>query len=79
MRGEILKVANFLSKSLSDEQLGKLAEHLHFDNFQKNESVNNESGKKTGAMNQDGHFIRKGNYESLLECNLLYFTFTCSL
>lgn len=60
LRGEILKVATFLGKSLSDEQLGKLAEHLHFDNFQKNESVNNESGKKTGAMNQDGHFIRKG-------------------
>lgn len=60
LRGEILKVATFLGKSLSDEQLEKLAEHLHFDNFQKNESVNNESGKKTGAMNEDGHFIRKG-------------------
>nr|CAH0102985.1 unnamed protein product [Daphnia galeata] len=60
LRGEIEKVATFLGKSFSDEQLGKLTEHLKFENFQKNESVNNESGKKMGAMNEDGRFIRNG-------------------
>ena len=62
MRGEIEKVATFLGKSFSDEQLGKLTEHLKFENFQKNESVNNESGKKMGAMNEDGRFIRNGGF-----------------
>nr|CAH0106923.1 unnamed protein product [Daphnia galeata] len=60
LRGEIEKVATFLGKSYSDEVMAKLTEHLKFDNFQKNESVNNESGKKMGAMNEDGRFIRKG-------------------
>jgi hypothetical protein len=53
-------VAAFLGKSYSEELIGKLTEHLKFDNFQKNESVNNESAKKTGAMNLDGNFLRKG-------------------
>ena len=36
-------------------------EHLRFDNFAKNESVNGESGKKLGFLNSDaGNFIRKG-------------------
>jgi hypothetical protein len=53
-------VAAFLGKSLGEEELVKLTEHLKFDNFKTNESVNNESGKKTGAFNQEGNFIRKG-------------------
>ncbi|KAI9563465.1 hypothetical protein GHT06_010928 [Daphnia sinensis] len=60
LRGEIEKVAKFLGKSLTDEQLDKLREHLRFDNFQKNESVNNKAAKKFGAMNEDGRFIRNG-------------------
>ena len=60
LRGEIKKVASFLNKIPTDEQLDKITEHLKFDNFEKNESVNNESGKKMGYMNLDGKFIRKG-------------------
>ena len=60
MRGEIEKVAEFLGKSLSEEQLVKLTEHLRFDNFEKNEAVNNEGAKKSGAFNLDGKFVRKG-------------------
>ena len=56
-RGEIEKVATSLEKSLSDEQLGKLTEHLKFENFQKN-----ESGQKMGAMNEDGRLIRNGRF-----------------
>jgi hypothetical protein len=65
LRGEIEKVATFLGKSYSDEQLGKLTEHLKFENFQKNESVNNESGKKFGVMNEDGRFIRNGRFSKI--------------
>lgn len=56
-------MASFLDKQLSQEQLDKLTEHLRFENFEKNESVNNEFGKKIGIMNLDGKFIRKGNCE----------------
>ncbi|XP_046437572.1 sulfotransferase 1B1-like [Daphnia pulex] len=58
--GEIKKVATFLDKSLSEEQLKNLKEHLKFDTFSKNESVNMEMAKKLGGFNPDGHFIRKG-------------------
>lgn len=60
LRGEIVKVAAFLNQTPTDEQLDKITEHLRFDNFQKNESVNNEFGKKLGWMKPDGKFIRKG-------------------
>ncbi|KAI9555126.1 hypothetical protein GHT06_017641 [Daphnia sinensis] len=60
LRGEIEKVAKFLGKSLSEEQLTDLREHLRFDNFAKNESVNMEAAKQFGGMKMDGHFIRKG-------------------
>jgi hypothetical protein len=50
-----------LGKELTDEQLTKLTDHLRIDNFEKNESVNNESGKKMGMMSQEGKFIRKGD------------------
>ena len=49
-----------MGKELTDEQLTKLTDHLRIDNFEKNESVNNESAKKMGMMSQEGKFIRKG-------------------
>jgi len=61
LRSQIRKVAKFLGKSYSDEQVDKLASHLHIDNFKKNPYVNGESGKDTGFMHKDrGNFIRKG-------------------
>ena len=60
MRGEIEKVAAFFNKSFTDQQLATMTEELRFDKFAENESVNNESMKKMGFMNTDGHFIRKG-------------------
>ena len=53
-------MADFLGKSLTDEQLSQLTEHLRFDNFAKNESVNFSSRKKLGFLEEDGQFIRKG-------------------
>jgi hypothetical protein len=61
LRGEIEKVAKFLNKKLTEDQINLLREHLRFDNFQKNESVNNEAAKKVGEFHNDGRFIRNGN------------------
>lgn len=54
-------MVNFLGKSLSEEQLSRLTEHLRIDQFVKNEAVNYEVCKELGFMNNTGHFIRKGN------------------
>ncbi len=54
-------MVNFLGKSLSEEQLSRLTEHLRIDQFAKNEAVNYEVCKELGFMNNTGHFIRKGN------------------
>ncbi len=53
-------MAAFLNQTPTDEQLDKITGHLRFDNFEKNESVNNEIGKEQGWMDPDGKFIRKG-------------------
>ncbi|XP_037090162.1 sulfotransferase 1C4-like [Pollicipes pollicipes] len=61
LQSEIRRVAEFLGKSLSCEQVDELAEHLHFDNFKKNPYVNKEEGKTSGDFHVDrGDFIRKG-------------------
>ena len=60
LRGGVEKMASFLGKSVTEEQLVKLTEHLRFDNFAKNGAVNNEIGKQFGILNQSGNFIRKG-------------------
>ncbi|XP_043204345.1 sulfotransferase 1C4-like [Amphibalanus amphitrite] len=61
MKTEIRKVAKFLGKDFTDEQVDKLAEHLHFDNFKNNPWVNYEYMKALGLMYPDrGSFIRKG-------------------
>lgn len=60
LRGEIQKVGKFLEKCLTEEQLDQLTEHLKFDNFEKNPSVNNEAPKKMGLFSADGKFLRKG-------------------
>ncbi|KAF0307341.1 Sulfotransferase 1A4 [Amphibalanus amphitrite] len=61
MKTEIRKVAKFLGKDFTDEQVDMLAEHLHFDNFKNNPWVNAEHLKPLGLMYTDrGNFIRKG-------------------
>ncbi|XP_037083661.1 sulfotransferase 1C4-like [Pollicipes pollicipes] len=58
---QIRKVAKFFGKTYSDEQVERLAAHLHIDNFKKNPYVNNERLKESGFMHADrGSFIRKG-------------------
>ncbi|XP_046447169.1 sulfotransferase 1 family member D1-like [Daphnia pulex] len=60
LRGGIERVAQFLGKSLSEDQLGKLTQHLTFENLSKNSAVNKEDGKTSGSFNENGQFMRKG-------------------
>ena len=57
-------MAKFLGKTLSEEQLVRLTEHLKIANFEKNESVNMEDVRRDGvAFNNtksDVKFVRKG-------------------
>lgn len=55
-----MRISSFLGKQLTDEQLTKLTQHLSFDKFSKNESVNMEICKDVGCMSSNGKFIRKG-------------------
>ena len=55
-------MATFLGRPVSHEQLDKVTEHLRFDNFAKNDSVNWEDGKAKGMLEKEGAFIRKGNF-----------------
>ena len=59
MKGQIEKVAAFLNKTLSEKQLDELVEHLRFDNFSKNESVNGEAGKETGFLGKYEEVMKK--------------------
>ncbi|KAF2898588.1 hypothetical protein ILUMI_07589 [Ignelater luminosus] len=60
----IRKVAKFLEKELTDEQVEILAKHLSFESMKKNDSVNMgayvEHLKKKNLSNEDGAFIRTG-------------------
>jgi hypothetical protein len=46
---------------LSVDQITALAEHLKFDNFKINPSVNAQELQEAGYFKKDGNFIRKGN------------------
>lgn len=59
-------MAAFLGRSLSEDELAKLNEHLSFSNFAMNPMVNNEIPKQFGLLREDGHFIRKGIIGTLL-------------
>ena len=61
MRGEINKLAAFLRKSLSPDDLNKISHHLHIDQFKGNDSVNYETTKDMGFIRQGAaQFVRKG-------------------
>lgn len=58
----ILKIARFLDKSLTDEDVDKLIQHLDIEKFRKNKSVNNDHFTDLGiaSKNKEHQFIRKG-------------------
>lgn len=54
-------MAGFLEVNYSDEEFAKLLDHLKFDNFKNNKSVNGEFLKDLGILRSDEEdFVRKG-------------------
>ncbi len=60
IRKEIKKIAAFLGKTLTPEQIEKLVDHVKVDNFSKNASVNMTMEIKSGFTNEGHSFVRKG-------------------
>lgn len=57
----IRRVAKFLDKDFSEEQISKLCDHLSIENFKKNKSVNYDVMKELGILIPgEQAFIRKG-------------------
>ncbi|XP_038215329.1 sulfotransferase family cytosolic 1B member 1-like [Zerene cesonia] len=57
----IRRVADFLGKEMTQEQVMKLADHLNFSNFKDNASFNNvDFGHPSIVFDQQAPFIRKG-------------------
>lgn len=64
LRSIILKVAEFLERDLTEEDIIKLMNHLSFESMKKNDSVNNarlsELRKKIFNKTDDRTFMRSG-------------------
>uniref|UniRef100_A0A023F718 Putative sulfotransferase n=1 Tax=Triatoma infestans TaxID=30076 RepID=A0A023F718_TRIIF len=58
--GNIRKVAKFLNKQMTDDEVKKLADHLHIDNFRKNVTVTNLKSVNEITNPKAQHFIRRG-------------------
>ncbi|CAG9783943.1 unnamed protein product [Diatraea saccharalis] len=57
----VQRVAKFLGKTVTEEQMSRLCEHLAFNNFKRNKSVNMEFFKELNTTNTNASpFIRKG-------------------
>lgn len=57
----IRKVSDFLGKALSEEDVAKMANHLHIDSFRKNPSTNLDVENLPGMrVGDEPGFIRKG-------------------
>lgn len=56
----IQRVAKFLGKKLKPEDVERLCDHLSFENFKNNESVNQEELRNQGLFDCNESFIRKG-------------------
>ena len=61
LKSQIQKVATFLEKSYTDEQVEKLATHLHFDSMKANPFVNYDLTEASCMMFKGrGSFMREG-------------------
>lgn len=57
----VKKVAQFLEREVTEEQVEMLCDHLSFKRMKKNDSVNNEAIRKVAFVpGREGAFIRKG-------------------
>lgn len=55
----IKKIAKFLGKTYTDEEVNQLVDHLNIKNFRDNPMVNYTELKDCGII-QSGNFVRKG-------------------
>ncbi|XP_065065257.1 sulfotransferase 1E1-like [Rhopilema esculentum] len=60
LAGNIRKVAKFLGKEITKEQVGILVDHLSFKKMKENKSVNLEPLQDGKIMKKEGNFMRKG-------------------
>ena len=60
LAGNVRRVAKFLGKEITDEQVKILADHLSFKKMKENKSVNHEAYQDGKIMKKEGSFIRKG-------------------
>ncbi|CAB3228648.1 unnamed protein product [Arctia plantaginis] len=60
LQGSIQRVATFLGKQLSQEESDRLCEHLSFEIFKNNKSINYEELRELGLLAPDQSFVRKG-------------------
>ena len=56
----VRKVAKFLGKELTNENVEALVDHLSFKKMRNNATVNREDMKKVKIFSEDGDFMRKG-------------------
>ncbi|CAD0196950.1 unnamed protein product [Chrysodeixis includens] len=56
----IRRIAAFFGKTITEEQVARLSDHLDIKNFKKNKSVNNEELKDSALFDPKESFIRKG-------------------
>ncbi|CAB3255262.1 unnamed protein product [Arctia plantaginis] len=60
LNASISRVADFLGKKITQEESVRLYEHLSFDNFKNNKSVNFEDMREIGLLAPTESFVRKG-------------------
>nr|CAD7575416.1 unnamed protein product [Timema californicum] len=64
----VRKVAQFLNKSLSEEQVAQMSKHLNIENFRRNPAVNMDFLKEVGLLNSgEQSFIRKDGLSKELQ------------
>lgn len=72
LKGAIRKIATFLEKKLTDEQVNRLEKHLSFESMKYNPYVNYEDFFK--LVNLKGSFMRSGtvgSYKQMMSSELI--------
>jgi len=60
LASSVKKVARFLGKTVSDEMVEALVDHLSFKQMRNNPAVNKEERRKLGLLTGEGSLLRKG-------------------
>lgn len=58
MREEMIKLAKFLDKSLTERQLTDLCNNMNYETFTKNQSMNSETARDMGMIEYNNHIRR---------------------